>query len=271
MKNAFLSLMLLIGSLVAGPAYSQQKKVAVVSIQADKLIHAEDLGGIDPAVLVYFKKIAVDPRFEVMPILLRFQKLFFTEFAPQLPFQVLDEATVLNNPKYRAYNQEVKDTKLYRLAAELTDRIGIAPPGYHLLMFMGEPSLMGKLTRTEDNSATTDIVRMFDGQADGIMVIGLSFSLANKRSALGFVTGSMVEKAAMKAYVTLDLYNKDGKRVFNIQESAYSEQDYTKVGGFALKLKVDDLLPMCESATNNLFEALKEKLPKMARRAGNRL
>ncbi len=262
--------------LIQQPALSQTKRVAVVQFQADKLIESGDMfGGIENDVTRHFTKIAEDPRFNVLPILEQFHTLFFKEFAPKMPVAMLPESVVINNPAYKNYHQEAKQNptgnKLLALAGKLDAHYTITMKGYQPLIEVGGTGVMANLTGTAQNADQIKLMKIFDDQADGVMMVDLGFTMGAKKSLIGFASGGLVEDGRMLAYGTISLYNRKGKKVFSIREIGHSDQTYDRVAGMALKLKPEDLLPMCESAAKNLFAELEKTFPKMTRKIDARL
>src|SRR6201996_9161469 len=81
-------------------AYSQDKKVAVITFYVDKRIGMDDLGLSQAADLL---KLEDDPNFNLTPILTSFHTQFFEDYAKSFPFQLVPEADIFNSPDYKAY------------------------------------------------------------------------------------------------------------------------------------------------------------------------
>src|SRR5690606_439825 len=85
--------------------YAQQKKVAVVTIYADKYIDFSQLNGT-AALVASIGKLSEDPNFNLQPIVNNFHDLFFETLVKGFPFEFLPENDVLNNPAYQAYESK---------------------------------------------------------------------------------------------------------------------------------------------------------------------
>ncbi len=263
-------------AVLSASTFAQTKRVAVVQFQADKLIESGDMfGGLDNDITRHFTKIAEDPRFNVMPILEQFHSLFFKDFAPKMPVEVLPENVVLNNPAYKNFFQEVKKNptgqKLLALAGKVDAQQNVTIKGYQPLIEEESTGLVATLSGTAKNAYQVQLMRIFDDQADGVMFFSLGFTMGSKKSLLGTLSGGTVQDGRMLAYGDIRLYNRKGQKVFAIRKVGFSEQKYDRVLGSSIDLKPEDLLPMCESAAKNLFKELEESFPKMTRKVDAKL
>jgi hypothetical protein len=74
-----------------------------------------------------------------------------------------------------------------------------------------------------------------------------------------------IGKAGIRAFIKLELFNKEAKKVFSLEEYATSKKGVALIGGAPI-LDYDKLLPMCENATEILLEDLEKKLPKLIKK-----
>lgn len=264
-------------AVLSASTFAQTKRVAVVQFRANKVIGASDMFfGLDNNITRHLTTIAEDPRFKVMPILEEFHQLFFKDFAPQMPVEVLPENVVLNTPGYRNYFKEVeknpRGAKLMAIVGKIEEPHYIAMKGY-LPLIEDESTRFGTQLSgtTTKNSTQRQIMQVFEGQADGVMFIHLDFAMGRKKSLGGFVTNGLVQDGRMVAKGRITLYNREGKRVFEIIKEGYSEEKYNRIAGLSLETKPEDLLPMCKSAAKNLFKELEETFPKMTRKVDAKL
>jgi hypothetical protein len=108
------------------------------------------------------------------------------------------------------------------------------------------------------------MANIFKENADGVLFVEIHFSLVK-----GFGIGGTAS-IKMKAYCRMALYNKDGKKVFAINESAKSKKTGVMVKGIPV-LSPKKILPMCESALDRLMKHLDKRLKKIAKKADKKL
>jgi hypothetical protein len=71
--------------------------------------------------------------------------------------------------------------------------------------------------------------------------------------------------AGMRAFINIDLFNKDAKKVFKMEEYATSKKSVPLINGVPI-MTSDKVLPLCENATERLLEDLKKELPKLVKK-----
>jgi len=76
--------------------------------------------------------------------------------------------------------------------------------------------------------------------------------------------------AGIRSYINIDLYNKDAKKVFKLDEFATSKKGVALVSGAPI-FNYKKLLPMCENATEELLGDLNKKLPKYVKKVDQKL
>lgn len=220
---------------------AQKKKIAVVGFYSDKIIGFNELGLGHEGLLTEVLKLRDNPDFDLTPILKQYHEKFFNDFSKDFPFELLDEKTVVNNEAYKAFvpkfEKDEEELKRYVLI-----------DGYKYI----HEGILGK--KNEEG-----VAKIFSDVADGIMFVEVHF---------GFVKGFGVGGTAsvkMKAYTRIALYDKTGKKVFAINESAKSKKGTVMVGGIPV-MKTKKILPMCESALEKLMKDLDKRLPKIVKK-----
>jgi RNase H-fold protein (predicted Holliday junction resolvase) len=176
---------------------------------------------------------------------------FFNEFAKELPFDLVDEKTITENASYKAFETssgETSDDKNPDWMQRYLCADGYKP--------MFEP-LFNK------NKNAVKMLEIFK-EVDGVMFVFLDYAFI-KKVAIGGM-GS----AGMKAFAHVKLWNRKGDKVFAINEYATSDKTVAVVSGLPL-VKTEKILPMCEDASNQLFEDLKKRIPKMTKKADKNL
>ena len=239
------SLILIMLSLFAINSYAQ-KKAAVVSFYGDKIIGFSDLGIGSERLLTDILDLRDNPDFDLAPIMEEFHTAFFNDFAPKFPFELLPEETVTSNqayidfePKYQLSDYDAKNYIVY--------------DGYKSIY----EGILGK--HNEEGTAA-----IFKDQADGVMFVEIHFNLEK-----GFGIGG-ITSLKMKAYARIAMYDKAGKKVFVINEGANSKKTGVMVKGLPV-LSPDKILPMCESALEQLLKDLNKRLPKIIKKAAKKL
>jgi hypothetical protein len=236
-----LSILMISSTLLA------QKKVAVTTFYADKYIDFSELGGA-AGLAVAIGQLADDPKFNIEPILDKFHANFFNEYAKEFPFDLIPEKDVTENEQYIKYESkfgETKDEDRSKLLRRYLTADGYKP-------------LIETLIKNKNNNVVR-MLEIFDS-ADGVMFVSISFK---------FVKTSPFT-AAIQAYARMKLWNKEGKRVFVVNEFANSKKKVGMVGGIPTA-SPDKLLPMCESATDKLLSDLNKRLSKVAKKAAKKL
>lgn len=224
--------------------FAQQKKVAVVTFYANRYIEASDDFADNAQLIALIAALAKDPAFDLKPSLEKFHKMFFEEYSKDFPFDIVDEESVLNNEDYKAYSS--RDTSYNFLNNSLS------MDGYNLYYV----SVLYKRDLEK-------MIEIFD-DVDGFLFVYLSYQVSPKIAVGGMGT------AGVSARITLKLWSKEKKRVFNIYKGEMSKKTVPLIAGIPV-MKVKDILPACESATDNLLEALKGKLPKIVKKAAKKL
>jgi hypothetical protein len=223
---------------------AQNKKVAVVTFYANKFIEADESLAGGAQLVASISAIAKDDNFNLKPTLEKFHKTFFEDFSKEFPFDFVDENTILNNEDYKNFVR--RDTS-YNF---LTNSLSIQ--GYNLY------DVAALYTRDLDK-----LITIFP-DVDGFMFVYMSFKIAPKVSVGGMGT------AGVQANITMKLWNRDGKKVFNIYESAMSKKTVALIGGVPV-MKTVEILPACESAADILLEDLLERMPKIVKKVGAKL
>ena len=104
------------------------------------------------------------------------------------------------------------------------------------------------------------MLKMFS-DADGVMFVSMGYD---------FIKKPVPFTAGVRAFVRIKLWNKEGKKVFSINEFGTSKKSVGIVGGIPL-MKPDKLLPLCESASEKLVKDLSKKISKVSKKAAKKL
>ncbi|MCR8559649.1 hypothetical protein KXD93_18470 [Mucilaginibacter sp. BJC16-A38] len=221
--------------------FAQNKKVAVVTFYADKRIDLSDFGLNMTADLL---KLDEDPNFNLTPMVDDFHGRFFNDYAKSFPFQLVPEAEITGTDAYKTYAPDDRPTMV-------KDVMFTPAIGYKVIEYN-----WGK--KNEQN-----LLKMFP-QYDGIMFVSINFSLQK-----GFAIGG-TGTVKVRATANIVLLSKDDKKVFSINESSTSKKTTIAIGGIPV-LKPEKILPMCESALNELMEDLQKRIPKIIKKTEAKL
>ncbi len=218
--------------------FSQNKKVAVVTFYADKQIDFSDVGLTGISVIA---DLTNNPDFNLAPMLAKYHDKFFNEYAKKFPFELVDETVVTSNEAYKNYKPSFENGSGQFLTS----------PGYQAI----NPN-WGK-----DNERA--MAKIFQ-EYDGVMFVFINFQM-NK----GFGVGGTAS-TKMKAYTNIVVYNKKAEKVFTINENANSKKTGVMVGGLPV-MKVDKILPMVESALDELMIDLDKRIQKIIDKSAKKL
>ena len=236
---------LLVNSFVG---HSQNKQVALTSFWVSKHIGFEQLGG-NAALAASIASLSENPDFNLQPVLDNFYKTFTEVYAKNFPFDLVAEDDVLKKEEYINYEgrfNESEDADRSKLFQRY-----LTPEGYKPLiesLFKGE------------KSNQMQMVKMFDG-SDGVMFVSMGYDFVKK--PIPFTAG-------VRAYVKIKVWNKEGKKVFSINEYGTSKKTVAMVGGIPI-MKTETLLPLCESASEKLVADLGKKIKKVSAKAAKKL
>ena len=231
---------------------ADRKKVAVVTFYCDKWIDMSDLGGT-AALLSAAGTLAEDTTFDIKKVLTNFHDVFFNEFSKQLPFDLLPESEVIGNEDYKAFQSywdETSDKDNHKLMQRYATVDGYKP-------------LLEMLTKAEKRNENR-MLEIFGDKVDGVMFVYLDFSMVQKVAIGG--TGA----AGISSYCRIKLWNKEGKKVFAINESAMSKGTVAVVGGIPI-MKPEKILPLCEDSSEKLLADLRKRLGKIVSKSADKL
>jgi hypothetical protein len=231
---------------------ADRKKVAVVTFYCDKWIDMSDLGGT-AALMSAAGTLAEDTTFDIKKVLTNFHDVFFNEFSKQLPFDLLPESEVIGNEDYKAFQSywdETSDKDQKKLLQRYATVDGYKP-------------LLEMLTKSEKRNENR-MLEIFGDKVDGVMFVYLDFSMVQKVAIGG--TGA----AGISSYCRIKLWNKEGKKVFAINESAMSKGTVAVVGGIPI-MKPEKILPLCEDSSEKLLADLRKRLGKIVSKSAEKL
>lgn len=229
----------------SGLLAQSNKKVALTTFFVDRQIGVSELSG-SAALTAQILTMAKDTNFNLAPQLENFKNTFFNEYAKHFTFDLIPENEVTGNPDYQAF-QEFKFMDYAQ---------PIAAKGYKIMY-------PGGILQKKENRDQNEMLRIFP-KADGVMFVYMSYDFVKKVAIGG--TGS----AGIRATCNIWLYNKEGKSVFRIIEGATSKGSVALISGIPV-VSVDKILPLCQDASARLLEDLMDRLPKMAKKAADKL
>ena len=227
---------------------NSQKKVALTSFWVSKHIGFEQIGG-NAGLVAAIASLSEDPNFNLQPVLDNFYKTFTEDYSENFPFELMSEEDVIKRPEYIAYQgrfNEGKDADRSKLFQRY-----LTPKGYKPLvesLFKGE------------KSNQMQMIKMFK-DADGVMFVSMGYE---------FIKKTVPFTAGVKAFVRIKLWNKEGKKVFAINENGISKKSVGIVGGIPI-MKPEKLLPLCENASEKLVSDLSKKIGKVTKKAAKKL
>ena len=242
LKN-YLSVLLV---LLAFSGYSQKKKVAVVTFYANKMVEFEELGIGSEELIKNLFDLRDDPNFNLSPLLEKYHSNFFNDYSQAFPFELLPESNVINEEVYKNFVPK------YELNS-YDERNYLVYNGYKYVY----EGFLGKYNEES-------LAKMFADKADGVMFVNINFAFEK-----GFGIGKTMS-IKMRATTRIALYNKKGEKVFAFSENERSKKTGIMVGGIPV-VKPEKILPMCESALEELMGDLKKRIAKITSRSESKL
>ena len=228
--------------LTFSTAIAQKKKVAVVTFYANKMVEFNELGAGFDFLLQDILQLRDDPNFNLTPILNTYHDNFFNDYSKEFPFELLPESEVLSNTEYQNFTPKF-DVKNYDAANFLMH----SNYKYIYEGFMGQANEVA-------------MAKMFADKADGVMFVYVNFAFEK-----GFGIGSTMT-IKMRATTRVALYNKSGEKVFAFYENERSKKTGVMVGGVPV-VKPEKILPMCESALQELMGDLRKRIAKIVKKS----
>ncbi len=219
---------------------AQIKKAAIISVFGSRNLSD------NPMETKIYEALMKDTSFNLDPIVDKFDNLIREQFVPQFPFPFVPKETVVGHPEYVSL---IKFTKWATESWYTTSAKGYIPIAAYGI--------------ADDEEAIKKSFSYLPPDVDAVMIAYIDFSLFDEVGIGGF------NKKKIKAYVNLKMFDKDANRIFKLKENANSDTGLAAYGGFVLE--TDKIMPMIESASNNLFEDMKEKLPKSLNKMAKKL
>ena len=223
-----------------------QKKVAVVTFYADKMIGFEDLEIPAGELLKNILDLRNNPDFNLTPMLNEYHSKFMNEYSKKFPFELLPETVVTENQEY----------------IDFTPKFDVG--GYDALNYVMYPGYKYIWEGMFGKSNEETMAKMFADKADGVLFVNISFDLQK-----GFGVGSTAT-VKMGVNTRIALYNKKGEKVFAFTEGENSKKTSVMVKGIPV-MSPKKILPMCESALEQLMGDLDKKLAKIVKKSDDKL
>lgn len=212
-------------------ASAQLQKAAVISVFGDRNLSD------NPMDTKIYQAMMKDSSFNLTPIVNKFDKTIRENFLTQFPFPFLAKDQVVTAAGYG----DLKGlTRWAKESWSTTPADGYVP--------------IAAFGIADDTEAIKKSFEVVQQGVDGVMICYINFNIYN---AGGF--GPMA-KSKVYAYVNMKIFNKDGKRIFKVKEKASSDMGVLAVGGIITDVK--KVMPMIESAANNLMKDMETVLPK---------
>lgn len=226
--------------------FAQKKKVAVVTFYANKMISFDGLGGGYDFILKDVLNLRDDPNFNLSPLLEKYHSNFFNDYSKEFPFDLVPEKEVLSNPNYIAFTPKF-ELSTYNAKNYLV---------YNNYKYIYE-GMLGKYNEEGIAKALADKV-------DGVLFVYIDFGLIK-----GFGIGSTMS-IKMRVNTRIALYNKTGAKVFAFIEGENSKKTGVMIGGVPV-IKPEKLLPMCDSALEELMGDLQKRIAKIIKKSDAKL
>lgn len=228
MKRISLMLALVLAFFIAN---SQVNKVAVIAISANDGLRTE---GFEDIAINTMSDLYMGQDFNITEELEAFKNYLYTDLSKEFPFELIDEATVINNEKFIAF----KDAYAESASGKISKRLPYEGYSHYLGLF---------------KKPTTELSEIFP-DADAFMVVEINFTVAPKTMIGG--NGA----AGGKAKADISLYHKSGKRIMLVGASGISESSI-KVVAEQIVSNRSEIPGTLKEASEKLYVDMKENLP----------
>ena len=224
---------------------AQKKKVAVITFYADKTIDLSELSA-SADLIARNSSLSDDPRFNLTEPLKKLHTAFFSEYAKNFDFEIMDEKEVLANETYKAFIPTYQEGNTFLTNVETTTSI----EGYNVI-----PSYRKNVKDLKPVAEALGV--------DAILFVNLSFGFVKTGvGKFGYVS--------VQARYNMDLFTKDNNSIFQFNEIAGSKKKAVMVGGIPI-MKPEKIQPMCESAVDKLMKDLNKKVERLAKKANKKM
>lgn len=210
---------------------AQLEKVALISVFGDRNLSD------NPLETKIYEALMKDSSFNIVPIVNKFDKTIREVFLPQFPFPFLEKSEVVGSEGYPEIKELTRWAKNDWSTTPADDYVSIAAYGI-----------------ADDNEAIAKSFEIVGNGIDGVMIAYINFNIYDAGGV-----GPLAKKKVY-AYVNIKIFDKAGNRIFKLKERASSDKGVLSVSGIITDL--DKVLPMIESASDNLLEDMVKKLPK---------
>ncbi|MEX1188836.1 MAG: hypothetical protein WED33_06215 [Bacteroidia bacterium] len=211
--------------------HAQLDKVALISVFGDRNLSDS------PLETKIYEALMKDSSFNLVPIVNKFDVTIRETFLPQFPFPFLDKSEVVDADGYPEIKELTRWAKNDWSTTPADKYVSIAAYGI-----------------ADDNDAIAKSFEILGDEIDGVMIAYINFNIYDAGGV-----GPLAKKKVY-AYVNIKIFDRQGNRIFKLKERASSDKGVLSVSGIITDL--DKVLPMIESASNNLLEDMVKKLPK---------
>jgi hypothetical protein len=232
--------------LLSVQLFAQDKKIALVSLYCDKKIGGTGLG-------TAIESLINDPSFNLKPLVDKSYDRFVNDFAKDFPFKLIDNAEIVSNEEYKNFKSRwMQDTT--RTVSKLS--------GFQFVTAKDMTFAYGDLLPlVKDENEDRCIMAKIFPNADGILFVSMDYEFESRIMGLG---------AGITAYLNMFLYDKKCDKVFRIREYGKSKGKVPAVAGIPV-MDPKKITPLCEDATEVLFEELAGKLGKIVKKSAKNL
>ena len=237
-KNVITLLILCFGVFESN---AQLNKVALISVYGNRSLSD------NPLEKAMNEQLLNDSSFNLMPFVEKFSTIINDELLKEFPFPFVPKEEVINAPGYKdlaKYTREGTKGSTYDLVEGKVPIYNVAS-GYIPIASFGI---------VDNVEAIKKAFEVLPADVDGVMIAFMSFDLVDQMGTMG------VTVKKVRAYINIKIFNREGKRIFKLKEYETSDKGIVAVGGFVAETK--KIMPHLQNASDQLFEAMKKKLPK---------
>ena len=234
-----LSLLVLAALLISIASYSQNKKVAIISVFFDKNVSgslSEDM----------IERISEDPHFNFDSLATDFKDRLFSKYISELPVDLISEDQVIAVDGYKSLTAVDMTSFWYKRMA--------LPDGYVFIDSRPFVKNVGSIQRAFD---------LIEG-VDAVMICYVDFNLGSG------VGGNTLGGNKIMAYANFKIFDKNGKKIMAIRESAQSKGMMMNAFGGSV-YDPEKLQELSAEALEKLYADLDKKLAKNSAKVEKKL
>lgn len=211
--------------------------VAVPIITVDQNI---DLSDVQDGAGTLVQRLLDDDAFDLSPMVGELHTKVYQTYAKRLPGDVLPEDQVIRTERYQNFqllDRSSSDDRMQNLSSILV------PEGY---------KKYNVATGSVFGSRQEKMFGAVPDQADALLFVSANYAMKKDNPFWYWFVPFTPDQAAVEATVSMEMVDRSGEVILDVQRSATSADRMTMVGG--LNLNPDEIQKLCFDATEKAFQ-----------------